>query len=102
MKCYRYLGRYYGLRTLLDGRFKLSAPCEFNDPFDCAGAIVGTISGKYFEKFVKPTIDKDGFLEDLQEEENYGLCERGTMRQRIEQYKEIWLFVHECGCSFAA
>ncbi len=90
MKCYRYLGRYYGLRTLLDGRFKLSAPCEFNDPFDCAGAIVGTISDRYFENFVKPTVDKDGFLEDLQEEENFGLCERGTMRQHVEQFKEFY------------
>ena len=34
----------YWFDTILAGRIKASKPSEFNDPFDCVGAIEGQLS----------------------------------------------------------
>lgn len=37
--CYKYISLKHGIRSLLDGEFKVSPPAEFNDPLDCVGNV---------------------------------------------------------------
>lgn len=37
--CYKYTSLKYGIRSLIDGEFKVTAPAEFNDPLDCVGIV---------------------------------------------------------------
>lgn len=61
MRCYRYLSRKYGLRSLKEGRLKLSFLTEFNDLLDTVGLFVGSFT----DAFLKEVLFKQPDFEDF-------------------------------------
>lgn len=58
MLCYKYMPWEYWFDTILAGRIKASKPSEFNDPFDCVGAIEGRLSEDAAREFADKSCEK--------------------------------------------
>lgn len=58
MRCYKYMAWKYWFDAILAGRIKASRPSEFNDPFDCVGAIEGRLSENAAREFADKSCEK--------------------------------------------
>ncbi len=62
MLCYKYIPWEYWFESVLMGRFKMSRPKEFNDPFDCIDAVKGNLPEAAIDAFVdKNFVPDDDF-----------------------------------------
>lgn len=61
MKLVKYMGLIYGMKSVIEGLFKLSKASEFNDPFDCDGHTKDT---------APPIILEPNRLKELRESKN--------------------------------
>ena len=58
MLCYKYMSWCHWLDTMLMCRIKASKPSEFNDPFDCVGAISGQLPKDAEDKYIDQCYQK--------------------------------------------
>lgn len=68
MLLYKYMPWEYWFDSVLMGRFKMTRPNAFNDPFDCINAVCGRLPDWVVEEFVDHNYKQD---EDFQSREDF-------------------------------